>query len=91
MALTASACREQESPRESLTVASAAEPGDTCAGSSLRPSAAAPAEGLWLYERPPSLAADKEGESRHHIDHYRRHDTEPSTLGELSCVLRGGR
>ena len=42
-------CREQKAPRESL-VASASEPGDTCAGDTLRPAAAAPAEGLWLFE-----------------------------------------
>jgi len=48
-------CWEQKpAPRESL-VASAGEPGDACAGDSLRPSAAAPAEGLWLFERPSSV------------------------------------
>ena len=48
-------CREQKvTPRESL-VASAGEPGDACAGDSLRPAAAAPAEGLWLFERPSSV------------------------------------
>jgi hypothetical protein len=59
VALTPSAGRERKAPRESLTVASAGEPGDTCAGDSFHLSAAAPAEGLRLYERPPSLAADK--------------------------------
>ena len=54
MALAASACREQKALRESHAVVSAGEPGDACAGDSLRPSAAAPAEGLWLYERPSS-------------------------------------
>jgi len=48
------ACREQKMPRESLVVASADESGDACAGDSLRPAAAAPAEGLWSYERPSS-------------------------------------
>jgi hypothetical protein len=52
--LTASACREQTARRESFAVASASEPADACAGDSLRPAAAAPAEGLWLYERPSS-------------------------------------
>jgi len=48
-------CREQKAtPRESL-VASAGEAGDACAGDSLRPAAAAPAEGLWLFERPSSV------------------------------------
>lgn len=47
-------CREQKAPRESL-VASAGEPGVACAGDSLRAAAAAPAEGLWLFERPSSV------------------------------------
>ena len=47
-------CREQTLPRASL-VASAGEPGDACAGDSLRPAAAAPAEGLWLFERQSSV------------------------------------
>jgi hypothetical protein len=48
-------CWEQKAaPRESLAT-SAGEPGDACAGDSLRPSAAAPAEGLWLFERPSSV------------------------------------
>lgn len=48
-------CWEQKAaPRESL-VASAGDPRDVCAGDSLRPAAAAPAEGLWLFERPSSV------------------------------------
>src|SRR4051812_8749134 len=55
MALTAVACRERKAPQESLVVVSAGESGDRCGGGdSLRPAAAAPAEGLWLYERPSS-------------------------------------
>ena len=55
MALMALACGERKAPRESRAVVSAGESGDGCGGDSLRPAAAAPAEGLWLYERPLSL------------------------------------
>jgi len=54
MALTPVACRERKASQESLAVVSAGESGDRCGGDSLRPAAAAPAEGLWLYERPSS-------------------------------------
>ena len=56
MALTAlCACREGKALAESTPlVASAADLADACAGDSLRPAAAAPAQGLWLYERPSS-------------------------------------
>lgn len=56
MALVAlCACREGKALGESTpSVASAAELADACAGDSLRPAAAAPAQGLWLYERPSS-------------------------------------
>jgi hypothetical protein len=44
------ACRERDALRGS--VPSAGELADPCAGDSLRPAAAAPAHGLWLYEQP---------------------------------------
>jgi hypothetical protein len=47
-------CREQKAPQASL-VASVSEPGDACAGDTLRPAAGAPAEGLWLFEDPSSV------------------------------------
>ena len=42
-------CQEQKALRESLA-ATAGDQGDACAGDTLRPAAAAPAEGLWLFE-----------------------------------------
>lgn len=48
------ACAERQPARESLTSVAAGELADACAGDSLRPAAAAPAEGLWLFERPSS-------------------------------------
>jgi hypothetical protein len=49
------ACRERETPGGSISPgASAGEVVDACAGDSLRPSAAAPAHGLWLHEQPAS-------------------------------------
>ena len=49
-------CRERKVKQESLAAVSPGELSDACAGDSdsLRPSAGAPAEGLWLYERPSS-------------------------------------
>ena len=54
MALVAlGGCRERETPGGSVpAVASAGDLADACAGDSLRPATAAPAPGLWLYERP---------------------------------------
>ena len=54
MALIAIACRDRKAPPESLVVVSAGESGERCGSDSLRPAVAAPAEGLWLYERPAS-------------------------------------
>jgi len=49
------ACRDRQTLAQSLPAdASAGALVDACAGDSLRPSAAAPAEGLWIYERPRS-------------------------------------
>ena len=46
-------CREGETvARSAPPVASAGELAAACAGDSLRPATAAPAQGLWLYERP---------------------------------------
>lgn len=51
--LAVGACRER-SPldRSAAPVASAGELAAACEGDSLRPATAAPAPGLWLYERP---------------------------------------
>ena len=47
------ACRERDTLGGSIpSDASASELADACAGDSLRPAAAAPAHGLWLYEQP---------------------------------------
>ena len=49
------ACRQREPVPESRPPAvSTGALADACAGDSLRPAAAAPAQGLWLYERPSS-------------------------------------
>jgi hypothetical protein len=46
------ACRERQVAGESApAIAPAGELVDACAGDSLRPATAAPAQGLWLYER----------------------------------------
>ncbi len=46
-------CREGETVARSVPpVGSAGELAAACAGDSLRPATAAPAQGLWLYERP---------------------------------------
>jgi hypothetical protein len=46
-------CRERETVARSVPpVASAGELAAVCPGDSLRPATAAPAPGLWLYERP---------------------------------------
>ena len=48
------ACREREVVAQSMpSVVSAGELAGACAGDSLRPAAAAPAQGLWLSERVP--------------------------------------
>ena len=53
IALAALGCREGKTVARSVPpVASAGELADACAGDSLRPATAAPAQGLWLYERP---------------------------------------
>jgi hypothetical protein len=47
------ACRQGEPlPQSRLPAVSTGALADACAGDSLRPAAAAPAQGLWLYERP---------------------------------------
>ena len=49
------ACRQREPLTESRPPAvSTGALADACAGDSLRPAVAAPAQGLWLYERPSS-------------------------------------
>ena len=49
------ACREGQALRESVpALASTGAVADLCVGDSLRPSAAAPAQGLWLYDGRPS-------------------------------------
>ena len=52
--LSASACQERKATPAPALVQSAGDARDICAGDSLRPAAAAPAEGLWLYENPTS-------------------------------------
>ena len=52
--LLAGACRETKASPEATLVQSAGDLRDGCAGDSLRPAAAAPAEGLWLFEQPSS-------------------------------------
>ena len=52
--LSASACRETKAAPEATLVQSAGDLRDRCSGDSLRPAAAAPAEGLWLFEQPSS-------------------------------------
>jgi len=53
LCLAVGACRERTGTQEGLAVVSAGAV-DACASDSLRPAAAAPAEGLWLYEQPGS-------------------------------------
>lgn len=49
------ACRERDTVAGSIPpVVAAGELADACAGDSLRPAVAAPAQGLWLYEQPSS-------------------------------------
>ena len=51
--LAVGACRERGTlDRSAPPVASAGELATACEGDSLRPATAAPAPGLWLYERP---------------------------------------
>lgn len=52
--LLASACQERRAPQASALMQSAGELPDVCSADSLRPAAAAPAEGLWLFEQPNS-------------------------------------
>jgi hypothetical protein len=50
--LSAVACQERKATP--ALVQSTGDARDVCSGDSLRPAAAAPAEGLWLYEQPNS-------------------------------------
>jgi len=52
--LSAIACQERKATQASALVQSAGDTRDVCSGDSLRPAAAAPAEGLWLFEQPSS-------------------------------------
>ena len=52
--LLASACQERTPTPLPALVQSAGDAREVCSGDSLRPAAAAPAEGLWLYEGPGS-------------------------------------
>jgi hypothetical protein len=54
LALGIGGCQERNATRESVATVSPGALADVCAADFLRPAAAAPAEGLWLYERPPS-------------------------------------
>ena len=55
LALGTAGCQERNAIRASVATVSAGALADACAGDPLRPASAAPAEGLWLYERPTSL------------------------------------
>ena len=53
-ALLGGACQERMATPTPSLLQSAGDARDVCSADSLRPAAAAPAEGLWLYERPDS-------------------------------------
>ena len=54
VSLAISSCREAKRQPDATRLTSAGELRDACSGDSLRPTAAAPAGGLWLYELPNS-------------------------------------